>query len=75
MEPFFIFCGALVLYCGYLTVIDLLNDLKKETASLPTRQRAVQRRGRSVSAGRRELSGRWGTGATGRFPLLSRNIA
>ena len=28
MEPFFIFCLALVGYCGYLTVCDLLMDLK-----------------------------------------------
>ena len=28
MEPFFIFCLALVCYCGYLTVSDLLKDLE-----------------------------------------------
>ena len=28
MEPFFIFCLALVLYCGYLTVSDLLRDMR-----------------------------------------------
>jgi hypothetical protein len=28
MEPFFIFCLALVCYCGYLTVSDLLKDLQ-----------------------------------------------
>jgi len=28
MEPFFIFCLALVCYCGYLTVTDLLQDLR-----------------------------------------------
>jgi hypothetical protein len=28
MEPFFIFCLALVIYCGYLSVGDLLKDLQ-----------------------------------------------
>ena len=28
MEPFFIFCLALVCYCGYLSVSDLLKDLQ-----------------------------------------------
>jgi hypothetical protein len=28
MEPFFIFCLALVCYCGYLTVSDLFKDLQ-----------------------------------------------
>ena len=28
MEPFFIFCLALVCYCGYLTASDLLKDLQ-----------------------------------------------
>jgi hypothetical protein len=28
MEPFIIFCLALVGYCGYLTVGDLLRDLQ-----------------------------------------------
>ena len=28
MEPFFIFCLALVGYCGFLSVSDLLKDLQ-----------------------------------------------
>jgi hypothetical protein len=76
MEPFFIFCSALVLYCSYLTIIDLLNDLEKERATLPLPQQAVQRAGRMIPAGRGEPSGRRSVACTsGRFPLLSRGAA
>lgn len=64
MEPFFIFCLALVGYCGYLTVSDLLRDLQivpavtvqKATAQLrkqvATRQAAASRHRIPVVRGR-----------------------
>ena len=50
MEPFFIFCLMLVVYCGYLTVCDLLLDLRRVPAkSVPE---APERPGRRVAARR-----------------------
>ena len=43
MELFFIFCAVLVLYSGYLTIIDLLQDRQKAmTPAQPERSRVKQ---------------------------------
>ena len=73
MEPFFIFCSILVLYSGYLTVIDLLGDLTRESAPAPTKRRAVESVGKTIRAGHQGSWDRIRAGAGGgQFPLLSR---
>ncbi len=73
MEPFFIFCSILVLYSGYLTVIDLLKDLTREAAPAPTTQRAVESVGKTIRAGHQGSWDRIRAGAgVEQFPLLSR---
>ena len=74
MEPFFIFCLALVFYCGYLTAQDLLKDMQivpsailhKATAQFKkqiTVRQPAPRRPR-VTAGRGRSSGSVGQLAT-----------
>ncbi len=76
MEPFFIFCAALVLYCGYLTYTDLLRDKEKETAVATTARRAAECSARTIPARR---CGSWDRvrlyAATGKFITLSREMA
>lgn len=49
MEPFFIFCMMLVIYCGYLTFRDLLKDCnvedKDQVIHEPSRTLQPQREG------------------------------
>ncbi len=74
MEPFFIFCLALVGYCGYLTVGDLLRDprivpavsVHKATARL--KRRVVARQG--YSRHRVPVAGGRGSGAFGQLASL-----
>ena len=73
MEPFFIFCSFLALYCGYLTFIDLLRDRQKAAASAPTERSVTEQAGRPIPVGRRAAASRGGFGSpAGKFPLLSR---
>ena len=76
MEPFFIFCVVLVIYCGYLTFIDLLEGLKKATTPALTERRAAERVGHTVPVKRRVplVRGRMG-GTAGHFPEFSRGQA
>ena len=69
MEPFIVFCLALVFYCGFLTVIDLLKDQvvipvaakikKKVTARpyIPGRLRVPAARVRTIGAFSQPRSG------------------
>ncbi len=43
MEPFPIFCSFLVIYCGYLTFIDLTGGRQGSLAPVPTGRRGAQR--------------------------------
>ena len=42
MEPFFIFCLTLVLYCGYLTIADLRGDWLRTTAAARQQRRPAE---------------------------------
>lgn len=57
MEPFFIFCLTLVLYCGCLTIADLRGDWLRATAAAPQ-----QRRPSARTTGRRSARREPGTG-------------
>ena len=73
MEPFFIFCSILVLYTGYLTVVDLLRDMFKKTVPVPTERHAVESVGSTIRAGHRASWDRIRAGVGGgQLPLLSR---
>jgi hypothetical protein len=76
MEPFFIFCGVLVIYCFYLTFIDLLKGRKTATVSAPTVRRAAERVGKTFPVRRRSSSVRGRSAdTTGHFPVFSRGTA
>lgn len=76
MEPFFIFCCVLVLYCGYLTLTDLLRERQPATPPEPAEQCGATRAGRRFFSGRPTEQGRMRAGGTaGQFPLLSRGSA
>ena len=76
MEPFVFFCAVLVIYCGYLSLVDMLKVLAPAAARTPATRRMGGRTRRTagvkgpVSSGR----GRAG-GAAGHFPVLSRGSA
>jgi len=75
MEPFFIFCVVLVIYCGYLTLIDLRKGEKTATAPAPTVRNAGTIR-KKVPVRRRVSSDRGGVGGrVGQFATLSRGSA
>lgn len=76
MEPFFIFCAGLVGYCGYLALVDLLNDLMPATVPAPAVGRKAERARKAGPVRRRSASGRGRAGAAGaRFPVLLRGSA
>jgi hypothetical protein len=76
MEPFFIFCVVLVIYCSYLTLIDLLNGEKTAMAPAPTVRKAAERFENKVPVRRRVSSDRGGVGGrVGQFATLSRGSA
>lgn len=75
MEPFFIFCLALVCYCGYLTVCDLLKDLQLvPTASWHKATAEIKKlvAGRQATPGRLQVTAARGrvVGPIGRLAAL-----
>lgn len=48
MEPFFIFCCILVVFCGYMTCIDMLKEEKEVLARAVTELKVLERSGKMV---------------------------
>jgi hypothetical protein len=74
MEPFFMFCAVLVVYCGYLSLMDMLRV--QVPAPTPAARRMAARTGRTVRVKGSLSSGRGRAGvAAVHFPVLSRDSA
>jgi hypothetical protein len=72
MEPFFIFCVVLVLYCSYLTLIDLLNGHETAKAPASAKSGVAGQAGKTFQIRRRELPRQGqGKGTVGRFATLT----
>jgi hypothetical protein len=76
MEPFFMFCAGLVIYCGYLTLVDLLKTRKTVIAPAPSARRMAGRAGKTGTVRRRVSSVHGQAGAAvGHYPSLSKGSA
>jgi hypothetical protein len=76
MEPFFIFCAGLVIYCGYLSLVDLLKTRKAVTVPAPAARRMAGRAGKTGTVRPRVSSAHGQAGAAvAHFPSLSRGSA
>ena len=75
MEPFFLFCLALVCYCGFLTVSDLLKDLQLVPSATWHKAAAEIKKqvaGRQATPGRLQVTAARGrvVGSVGRLAAL-----